>query len=297
MDTKWLEDFVSLARTRSFSRSSEERHVTQSAFSRRIQSLELWVGVPLVDRSSYPTALTPAGRRFRETAEEALRQLDDARAGLQADARPRNDSIAIAALHSLALAFFPGWLRMIEAATGPLHSRLLADDFHNCVAAVVEGDFDFLLTFHHPAAPVILDPALFPHRVVGADRLVAVRSPDLAVAAGEPPPVLAYGPNSFLGRVAQTAEARAVLPDSGHVHVNENAMAEALKAMVLAGHGAAWLPRSLADRELGEGRLVQLGPEIELGVRLYRKADHRRAAVNRFWEAANEVMQVRNGPD
>ena len=42
METKWLEDFVSLAETRSFSRSAQLRHVTQPAFSRRIQSLEAW---------------------------------------------------------------------------------------------------------------------------------------------------------------------------------------------------------------------------------------------------------------
>jgi len=42
METKWLEDFVSLAETRSFSRSAQLRHVTQPAFSRRIQALEAW---------------------------------------------------------------------------------------------------------------------------------------------------------------------------------------------------------------------------------------------------------------
>ena len=62
METKWLEDFVSLAETRSFSRSAQLRHVTQPAFSRRIQALEAWAGIDLVDRSSYPTRLTPPAR-------------------------------------------------------------------------------------------------------------------------------------------------------------------------------------------------------------------------------------------
>jgi DNA-binding transcriptional LysR family regulator len=47
METKWLEDFVSLADTRSFSRSAQLRHVTQPAFSRRIQSLEMVQGLQL----------------------------------------------------------------------------------------------------------------------------------------------------------------------------------------------------------------------------------------------------------
>src|SRR3954447_16795690 len=84
MELKWLEAFASLARTGSFSRSAEERHVTQSAFSRRIQALETWLGVSLIDRSTYPTTLTAAGREFRETAEEAVRMLHSSRTALQA---------------------------------------------------------------------------------------------------------------------------------------------------------------------------------------------------------------------
>ncbi|MFL5159126.1 MAG: LysR family transcriptional regulator, partial [Microvirga sp.] len=58
MEIKWLEDFISLANTLSFSRAAEERHVTQSAFSRRIKQLETWLGVPLVDRATFPAHLT-----------------------------------------------------------------------------------------------------------------------------------------------------------------------------------------------------------------------------------------------
>ena len=73
MEVKWLEDFLSLAATRSFSRSAEARRVTQSAFSRRIRSLEVWLGTELLDRSTYPITLTADGRIFRETAEEVVR--------------------------------------------------------------------------------------------------------------------------------------------------------------------------------------------------------------------------------
>ena len=83
MDTKWLEDFVSLAETRSFSRSAQLRHVTQPAFSRRIQSLEAWAGVRLVDRSSYPTTLTAAGSAFYAQALEILQSLHNSRAQLR----------------------------------------------------------------------------------------------------------------------------------------------------------------------------------------------------------------------
>jgi DNA-binding transcriptional LysR family regulator len=79
MDTKWAEDFLSLAETRSFTRAASARHSSQAAFSRRIQSLETWVGAELVDRSSNPLALTAAGHSFRCFAVNIISQVNMAR--------------------------------------------------------------------------------------------------------------------------------------------------------------------------------------------------------------------------
>jgi DNA-binding transcriptional LysR family regulator len=288
MELKWLEDFLSLARTRSFSRSAEERHVTQSAFSRRIQALELWLGVSLIDRSSYPTALTAEGRQFLETAEETVRMLHASRLNLQASTRPSAQVVAIAALHTLSLRFFPRWFRSIEQQVGQIGSRLLPDDFHNCLQAIVEGSYDFLLTFHHPNVPIFLEPELYPHIVMGTDNFVAVRSPTLTAGVNDTAslPLLSYAPNSFLGRVATFAQAQHGAPPVHIAHTNVNAMAEALKFMALEGHGVAWLPRSLVARELEEAALVIVGPEIPLEIRLYRSARRTRPVVEKVWNAA-----------
>ncbi|HEY0885198.1 MAG TPA: LysR family transcriptional regulator, partial [Ramlibacter sp.] len=93
METKWLEDFVSLAETRSFSRSAQLRHVTQPAFSRRIQALEAWAGTDLVDRSSYPTRLTPAGETLYAQSMEMLQALQSTRAMLRGHSSAAQDVI------------------------------------------------------------------------------------------------------------------------------------------------------------------------------------------------------------
>jgi LysR family transcriptional regulator, hypochlorite-specific transcription factor HypT len=290
VELKWLEDFLSLAQTRSFSRSAEARHVTQSAFSRRIRALELWLGVNLVDRSTYPTTLTPEGRRFRDTAEESVRVLLGARADLRAGLDSAEAVVRIAGLHTLALTFFPGWFREIAARTGPIGTRLMPDDFHDCLQALVEGGSDFLLTFHHPSVPIPLDPDLYPHQVVGADALVPVRSPDCPSGDdGAPLPRLVYGSDSFLGRVSLLAQDRLSLPAGPVAHANP--MAEALKCMALAGHGLAFVPRSLVVRELAEGRLIGTGADLPLEIRLYRNGakthgPRARAAVAAIWSAA-----------
>ncbi|HEV7912398.1 MAG TPA: LysR family transcriptional regulator, partial [Albitalea sp.] len=75
MEMKWLEDFLSLVDTRNFTRSAELRFTTQPAFSRRIKSLEEWLGTALLNRSSQPISLTSAGEKFHPVAEEVLRRL------------------------------------------------------------------------------------------------------------------------------------------------------------------------------------------------------------------------------
>lgn len=61
----WFEDCAALADTLHFSRAAELRHVTQPAFSRRIQALEEWVGTPLFTRNLINGSLVKAADRGR----------------------------------------------------------------------------------------------------------------------------------------------------------------------------------------------------------------------------------------
>jgi len=133
METKWLEDFVSLAETRSFSRSAQLRHVTQPAFSRRIQALEAWAGADLVDRSSYPTRLTPAGKTMYDQALEMLQALQSTRSMLRAHASSDASMVGFAVPHTLAFTFFPRWVAQVQASFGPFKSRLIALNVHDAV--------------------------------------------------------------------------------------------------------------------------------------------------------------------
>ena len=289
MELKWIEDFLSLAETRSFSRSAEERHVTQSAFSRRIRSLEVWLGTVLLDRSTYPITLTADGRQFLETAEEVLRLLTLSRAEFRTRSEQRSSlpQVTITALHSLCLSFLPGWLGTIRAAVGPMGSRVLPENFNICIQALVEGGYDLLLTYHHPGIPIPLDPTRYPCRIVGRDSLAAVAAPRGLAPDGEGRlPLLQYSRGSFLGRLATIAQARAGAPPTYPVHTNENSMAEALRSMALAGHGVAWLPKSLVSAEIASGALRLASPEMPMEIRLYRSGERARPFLDAIWEAA-----------
>ena len=293
MDIKWLDDFLSLAQTRNFSRSAEDRCVTQSALSRRIQALEAWVGADLVDRSTYPLVLTPAGKMFSAAAGEAMRVLNDARAVLRV-ADSNDQVLRVAAGHALSLNFLPQWLNSVQALHGPVRARILPANVHDSVLSLIEGNCDLLLCYHHAALPIELDAQRFEVLHLGDETVMPVcvpnraGSPAFSLPGGKanPLPYLAYGPTSFFGRVVQHIQARAGQPAS-LLNRYESDLAELLKTMTVSGHGLAWLPESCIARELAEGRLVRAGGDLwtlRLEIRLFRAIERRKPVLDALWK-------------
>jgi len=62
MNLKHLEHLLAVAETGSFSRAAEQQHLTQSALSRSIQTLEDDLGARLIDRTGKRNELTPLGQ-------------------------------------------------------------------------------------------------------------------------------------------------------------------------------------------------------------------------------------------
>lgn len=284
METKWLEDFVSLAETRSFSRSAQLRHVTQPAFSRRIQALEAWAGTDLVDRSSYPTRLTPAGETLYAQSLEMLQALQTTRAMLRGHSSAGQDVIEFAVPHTLAFTFFPAWVSSLREKFGPIKSRLIALNVHDAVMRLVEGSCDLLIAYHHPSQPFQLDADRYEMVTLGQEILAPYCKADaegqpmfrLPGRAGQPLPYLGYAPGAYLGRVTDLLLKQA----NTAIHLDrvyETDMAEGLKVMALEGHGVAFLPNSAVKKELRARRLVNAAPpdmanlEIAMEVRAYRE--------------------------
>jgi LysR family transcriptional regulator, hypochlorite-specific transcription factor HypT len=283
METKWLEDFVSLAETRSFSRSAQLRHVTQPAFSRRIQALEAWAGADLVDRSSYPTRLTPAGETLYAQALEVLQALQSARAMLRAHSSAGQDVIEFAVPHTLAFTFFPAWVSSLREKFGPIKSRLIALNVHDAAMRLVEGSCDIFIGYHHASQPFQLDADRYEMVTLGQETLAPYCRPDangeplfrLPGRANQPLPYLGYAPGAYLGRVTDVILKQA--PTAIHLdRVYETDMAEGLKVMALEGHGIAFLPSSAVKKELKARRLVRAAGDVKdlemaMDVRAYRE--------------------------
>lgn len=293
MESRWLEDFLSLVDTRNFSRSAQARYTTQPAFSRRIKSLEEWVGAQLFNRATQPITLTLAGERFRPVAEDVLRRLYQGREEARRIGDVSANTIRFAATHSLSLNFFPGWLRSIELRSHTLNTRLDTSQFNDCIQMLQRGECDFLISYTHPVIPMHLPADHFISKVVLRDRLVPVTLPDsagqpvdrLPGTEDEPVHYLAYSETSAIGRVVEHLIAET--PEPLHLkRVFVSHMAAVLKAMSSEGRGTAWLPESHLKQEFAAGTLVRAGDarwEIAVDVRLIRSRDPLPEASEELW--------------
>ena len=310
MDTKWLEDFVSLAETRSFSRSAQLRHVTQPAFSRRIQALEAWTGIDLVDRSSYPTRLTPAGETFHAQALEILGALQATRNMMRSHQQAGQDMVEFAVPHTLAFTFFPHWWMGVKedlrTRVGEPKSRLTALNVHDAVLRLTEGGCDLLIAYHHAAQPLQLQSDRYEMLTLGRETLAPYAKAD---AEGQPlfrlpgrlgvrVPFLSYASGAYLARLVEVILKEAPQP-AALDPIYETDMAEGLKAMALEGHGLAFLPVSSVRKELKARRLVQAAPsgsfELTMEVRMYRERPEVARLVKPAAQAIWDFLAQRQG--
>lgn len=290
MDVMLFRDLDRLRQTGNFSQAAALGHLSQPAFSRRIKSLESWVGVTLVDRSRQPVRLTQAGEQMLEAGLQSLTRIEQERSQiLEARSLPDKYVITFGAQHSIGWRFYPAWLQNLEDAYGPILSRLRADDLPNCLRDLKSGDVDFVIAY----AGVNERPDKGTDSLeIGTDQLIPVCKPDT-----DGTPLFRFGSKSvrmpFL-RFGDTAPIGAHLEPLFAAHgvaarlhtVYENSMAGALRMRARAGDGVAWLPRSLVAPDLESGVLVPTGNagwDVDLSIRLYRDTTHSNRTTRAVW--------------
>ncbi len=291
MELNWLEDFIQLAQTRNFSRAAAARHITQSAFSRRIRALEYWLGAPLIDRSEHPIALTEVGGDFLPLAIKTVRHLYERRAAICQSNESGERTVTFAAQHSLSLGFFSNWIQSVENAIGTLDVRMITDNYYGAIQALDADGCDFLMCFTHPEIADVPE-SVFSNITLGDNWLIPVCAPDkkgnpLYVLPGNKKcaiPFLSYGTASFLGRATKFIihQQQCTLYNS-----YENAFGEALKCMAVAGRGLVWLPECAMSEELASGKLVVAGDDswrLKLEIRLFRTRKPISATCESLWK-------------
>lgn len=304
MELKWLEDFVELAQTGSFSRAADERNITQPAFSRRIRALENWLGATLVDRSSYPVTLTDMGRQFLPSAEEIIRSATGVRNDFRLLNRSSGPAIRIVTLHTLASTVLPDAVSALLAREPGARVSISASiqGIEEHFDALTGGTADILITYGHLG---IIEKAVSEGSMewltLRHEQFILVATPDRAEEWGERPltkgrsglPFLSYSNYSFSEKLVMPV-ARRYARQLRIVY--EDSLAESLRAMALRGLGLAWLPKSLVRDDLDKKRLVVLEDEsLRIGyeIRAYKAQRNKNATAALAWEVLKSLSVQR----
>lgn len=296
MDTKWLHDFVSLANTGNFSRSAEERNVTQSAFSRRIQSLEHWLDTELVDRKTHPVSLTDSGIRFLKPAKNMIRQAERMKEDFRDVRIDERSVLMFTSSTNLAISFLPAWLTGIQKDFGKFGVKVQTDisGIHDHFEALRSKQSDFLLHYGHGVGLLAMDANKFDFAVVGQDELVPVchyslrksYATSLSSNSKQPLPYISpWRTSSIAYLIAENIAQNH--PSTRLDTVVESSIVGCTKGYVAQGVGIAWLPTSAVQSELDSGEFVKLSDEsfqIPLSIELYRYVSNSNPMATRFWQ-------------
>jgi DNA-binding transcriptional LysR family regulator len=292
---RWLEDFVELARTRSFTRAAENRFVTHPAFGRRIRALEEWVGTRLVARTK-PLELTAAGTVFLDAATHALDILHGARTQLQDTTPVLENNLRIATGRTLAATFFPDWYDETVARTGFFTATLSTGSAEEAILRLAAGEADLLMVYSSPHTRLLIDRERFDWLTVAREVLVPVSALDARgsaryrLSAGpEPLPWLAFARTLTLRAVL--ARHLAEMPNRPVLRpVYQADSYEAILAMACRGAGLAWLPQRLVADDVRRGTLAVVGGaewQIGFDIGLYRRRHEPHPVLDAIWRAAS----------
>jgi DNA-binding transcriptional LysR family regulator len=236
MELKWLDDYLALIETGTFSAAAEKRRVSQPAFSRRIQLLEEWLGVVLIDRSRKPLRFTPLASQHEAAFRSLATHIYEFQATLKSDAT-NSPSLVLASQHSLAAAYLPTFLEELRALMPEQRFRIRSENRDEGVGLLMRGHADILLTYESPQTVSGVPSQLATSCTLGNDALVLVASATLCDSAD-------FLPELMRDRLVAVQ------------YVSEFSLG--LREMALIHQGAAWLPRTLIAQDLKAGTLREL---------------------------------------
>ncbi|MTH45253.1 LysR family transcriptional regulator [Intestinirhabdus alba] len=295
LELTWLEDCIALADTLNFSRAAALRYVTQPAFSRRIQSLEEWLGTTLFERNRRGVTLTRAGEIFVKQAPDLIRSLYMLRDETLEAAGNAKPDIIFSATHSLSFSFFPNLLRNNKTFARFCSFRLMSDSLTACERMLIQGDAHFLLCYYHPHMHINLEQEKFLSIRLGQDILRPYTGID--PHSGQPVwmpgnkrkfSYLSFSAESGLGRIISNSAAVNKIKRGMKIEFVAD-LAATLLAMIKDGDGVAWLPQKLAEADVQNGSICPAAPEhndlnIPVEIRLYRPATKMTGVAEELWE-------------
>ncbi|CAJ1391358.1 unnamed protein product [Effrenium voratum] len=299
MRIDWIDDIIALLDTGSVVEAAAMRNVSQSAFSRRIQTLEILLDVTLIDRRSKPNRPATALRNHEEQLRQAARQQRSLIKKIQTESQSGSRLVVVACQHAITASLGPQIVKLISGL-GKAHVRLRSANLDECEALLLTGQADFSITYSLDSDNSDHRAAMTMEAFIANERLIPVYGTQTVKEmlwrfhTGSLD-VIAYPADVFLGIVVE----RQIFPRlERQCRLNivaETALTLAAMQMASAGVGVAWVPEALAQADLRDERLSDLSGQLgglEMQIVARKRAEDAPDLHARIWNALSRAGAV-----
>lgn len=289
MDLAALADFNLVASHGGFGLASRATHRPKATLSRKVAELEAHLGVRLIDRGSRTLRLTPEGRTLHDRTQGPLTEIEEAEQAVASGASVPSGTLRISAPLVLAHVLLPRVAAAFVQAYPQVTIEIVAEDRK---VDPVEDNYDLVIRINPDP-----DERLVGRRVLEDER-VLVASPGI--------------PNPFL---VERKDAPVIAPVVGHIATSADALwgirtDQGVRVLspqtrlrfssflmvqdaVLAGVGAALMPKLLAAQNIAAGRLVVWGVDDGPKVEIWALQNSRRLSSSKIRAFLEALMLTR----
>ncbi|MGF1450985.1 MAG: LysR family transcriptional regulator [Opitutales bacterium] len=267
LDTRQILNFVTLARTRSYTRTAKELNLTQSAISHAIRALETELGCQLVTKAGQQLLLTEQGELLAKEGEAILGQIEGLRNRLDELGAWGRGRLRIGASTTACQYFLPLVLREFKQSYPDCQITVLPNDTRPNLEALTQNRIDLAVVVEGDRMDDYVLHPLF------EDELFLVFPPQhpwaerqrLSAADLEKETLLAYAPSTVTGQLIERYfQAQGVRMQS----LIELGNMDAIKEMAKIGQGVGIVANWLARGDSEAGALIARPLPVE---RQYRR--------------------------
>lgn len=283
MDITLARTFLEVSASGSFISAAERLHLTQTAVSARIRTLEEQLGRRLFVRNKAGARLTTAGERFVRHATSLVQVWEQAR---QHVALPpgREEGVSLGGELSLWHPLLADWLVWMHRECPEIALRAEVDSPIRLLDRVHEGSLDIAVLYNPPQRPDLVSELLAEERLV-----MVTTAPDAAMNPSEYVYV-DWGP-SF------AANHQAAFPELGSPPVSISLGPMALTYLLSVG-GSGYFRIGTAQPFLADGRLklVKGAPEFSWSAYVVYARRQEGHVIDRVRQGLRAVSHVDSGP-
>lgn len=285
---------LDIAETSSVSRAAELNGISQSAASQLVRQLEKKLGVDLLDRSTRPVKLTPAGKLYSEACRDIVRRYGEMESQLEALRKELSGTVRVVSIYSIGLYEMARIKEKFEAIHSEVNVHLEYVRPEKVYEAVANDRADLGLVSYPSSTK---DIRVIPWRL---EKMVLVCHPSHPLAKKrslsprdmEGQEFVSFDPDLLIRKAMDR-----FFRDHG-VHrrvVLEFDNIQMIKEALTIGSGISILPERTVRHEATEGRLVRLPIRAEGLVRpvgiIHRRTKKFSPAARQFLEFLQEQPQ------